>query len=429
MSTTGQETDDELEPPVRRPSATDARPGGQPRSGSRATAVTVRISPAAFAWWAAPHIWLLFRTLCPDAQATEWHGVLRRPLRSASWPYGQASAARIAAAQGQWQDLIIIGAASLAVILMAVLAVVVATRGGPQANPGGSAQDSRHPLRACSTWTLHAFGCVSAYLQAVAAGDAAPPCPTQPIQPQGSLTNEVLAESQNRAPLAEINVPVVEDQNATSVSATYTLDNSSVTESFDVVKVADGWRLSRAVKDLDLGFIVGGSVPVKINGVQVEQDSVAVLPGSYAFTTGLPYVGYGSKNVVLVKSPYVEADTYRIQSQLTSSGKKAVISATKKSFKKCLNANSLNPKNCPMKFDSKYRYTKSTITWQQTGSDPFRKPKVSFSGTQAQIQIPLNLKLTGSCRHQADPETALASSPEVGRCGQGATKPLNVRWL
>ena len=150
-------------------------------------------------------------------------------------------------------------------------------------------------------------------------------------------------------------MPVVEDQKAKSVSATYMLGNSAVSESFDVVKVADAWKLSRAVKDLDLGFIVDGSVPVKINGVTVDEDSIAVLPGSYAFTTGLPYVGYGSKNVVLVKSPYVEADTYRIQSKLTKSGKKAVISAAKKSFNECLEAHSLTPKNCPMKFDSKYR--------------------------------------------------------------------------
>ena len=163
---------------------------------------------------------------------------------------------------------------------------------------------------------------MTGYLQALAAGDAvaalsfaADPAPTGPL-----LTNEVLAGSGKRAALTEIQVPVVEDQNATSVSATYTLGNSAVSESFDVVKVADTWKLSRAVKDLDISFIVGGSVPVKINGVDVDQDSVAVLPGSYAFTTGLPYVGYGSKNVVLVKSPYVEADTYRIQSQLTKSG-------------------------------------------------------------------------------------------------------------
>jgi hypothetical protein len=319
---------------------------------------------------------------------------------------------------------------------MAVFAVVVATRGGTAADPGGSTsaqgQQSNPAQSGAPQSTPRPSDAVTAYLQALAAGDAvaalsyaADPAPTGPL-----LTNEVLAESQNRAALTEIDVPVVEDQHATSVPATYTLGNSAVSESFDVVKVADTWKVSRAVKDLDLGFIVSGSVPVKINGVKVDQDSVAVLPGSYAFTTGLPYVGYGSKNVVLVKSPYVEADTYRIQSKLTNSGKKAVISATKKSFNKCLQANSLNPKNCPMKFDSKYRYTKSSITWRQSGGDPFRKPKITYAGTQARIEIPLNLKLSGSCTYQG--RSGNCSGMLTGRAAavvKVTAKPINVNWL
>ena len=139
--------------------------------------------------------------------------------------------------------------------------------------------------------------------------------------------------------------------------------------------MADSWKLSRAVKDLDISFIVGGSVPVKINGVTVDQDSVAVLPGSYAFTTGLPYVGYGSKNVVLVKSPYVEADTYRIQSQLNKSGKKAVISAAKKRYNKCLDVNSLSPKNCPIKFDPNTATRRARSTGSRSGVIPSGKPR------------------------------------------------------
>jgi hypothetical protein len=366
-----------------------------------------------------------FGRFAPDEQATEWQGGPQdRPDGTPPGRYGPGPARRAAAQpKGKGKILIIIGAASLAVILMAVLAVVVATRGGPQINPAQSSAPHGTPRPSDA---------VSAYLQALAAGDAvaalsyaADPAPTGAL-----LTNEVLAESRDRAPLTEINVPVVEDQKATVVSATYTLGDSAVSESFDVVKVAGTWRLSRAVKDLDLGFIVDGSVPVKINGVKVDQDSVAVLPGSYAFTTGLPYVGYGSKNVVLVKSPYVEAGTYRIQSQLTSSGKKAVISATRKSFNKCLKANSLNPKNCPMKHESKYRYTKSTITWRQAGSDPFRKPKITFAGTQAQIQIPLNLKLTGSCTSQG--RSGNCSGTLTGKSVavvEVTTKPLGVKWL
>jgi hypothetical protein len=320
------------------------------------------------------------------------------------------------------------------VILMAVFAVVVATRNRPSANPGGSAQGQQtNPAQTNAPHnTPRPSDAVSAYLQALAAGDAVTalsyasgPAPRGPL-----LRDEVLAESLNRAPLTEIQVPVVEDQKATSVSATYTLGNSDVSESFDVVKVADAWKLSRAVKDLDLGFIVGGPVPVKINGVKVDEDSVAVLPGSYAFTSGLPYVGYGSKNVVLVKSPYVEADTYRVQSQLTKAGKKAVISATKKSYNTCLDAHSLSPKNCPMNFETKYSYNKSTITWRQAGNDPFEKAKVTFSGTQARIEIPLNLRLTGSCTDQG--RSGICSGKLTGTSAavvKVTTKPLNVNWL
>jgi len=338
--------------------------------------------------------------------------------------------------KGKGKILIIVGAAALAIILMAVLAVVVATQGRPAANPGGNTgtqgQQTDPSHGTAPQNTPRPSDAVTAYLQALSAGDAvtalsyaADPAPTGRL-----LTNEVLAESRERAPLTEIQVPVMEDQSAKSVSATYLLGNSTVSESFDVVKVGDSWKLSRAVKDLDLSFIVDGSVPVKINGVKVTESSVAVLPGSYEFTTGLRYVGYGSKNVVLVKSPYVEADTYRLQSQLTKSGKKAAISATKKSYNRCLDAHSLNPKNCPMNFESKYSYRKSTITWGQAGGDPFRKAKVTLSGTQARIEIPLNLRLTGRCTYQGRSGNCSGNLTGTSVAVVKATeKPLNVRWL
>ncbi len=367
-----------------------------------------------------------FGPFTPDQQ-----GPQGGPYGSPPGPYGAGRAQPGPPPKGKGKILIIVGVAALAVILMAVLAVVVATGGGPAANPGGNTGTQGSQSGAPQN-TPRPSDAVTAYLQALATGDAvaalsyaADPAPTGRL-----LTNEVLAESSKRAPLTEIHVPVVEDQSAKSVSATYTLGNSAVSESFDVVKVGDTWKLSRAVKDLDLSFIVDGSVPVKINGVKVTENSVAVLPGSYAFTTGLPYVGYGSKNVVLVKSPYVEADTYRLQSQLTKSGKKAVVSATKKSYNKCLEVHSLNPKNCPMNFDSKYRYDKSTITWRQAGGDPFRKSEVTFSGTQARIEIALNLKLTGSCTYQG--RSGNCSGTLTGRSVavvKATDKPLNVKWL
>jgi hypothetical protein len=326
--------------------------------------------------------------------------------------------------------LIIIGAAALAVILVAV-AVIVATRHKPSADPQGGQNPGGQQSRAPQN-TPRPSDAVSAYLQALAAGDAtaalsysADPAPTGPL-----LTNEVLAESRNRMQLTGIDVPVVDDQNVKSVSATYTLGSSVVNETFDVVKVSGTWKLSRAVKDLDLAFIVDGPVPVKINGVKVTEESVAVLPGSYAFTTGLPYVSFGSKNVVLVRSPYVDADTYNIQSKLTGAGKKAAISAAEKSFSKCLKAHSLTPKNCPQKFKSKYSYNKSSITWRQAGKDPFRKPSVTFSGTQARVQVPIDLKLSGSCSYQGRSGNCSGSLKGTSVAVIKVTaKPLKVKWL
>jgi hypothetical protein len=376
-----------------------------------------------------------FGPFAPDQQQAEWPGGPQPdPYGGPGDPYGAGPMPPAPPPKSKNKTLIIIGAAALAVILIAVIAVVVAISGRPAANPQGAQGTGHQTNPSQSGAPLQASrpsDAVAAYLQALASGDAttalsyaADPAPTGPL-----LTNEVLAASRHRAPLSGIDVPVVEDQNAKSVSASYTLGSSKVSESFDVVKIGDIWKISRAVKDLDISSIENGSVPVKINGVKVSEESVAVLPGSYAFTTGLPYVGYGSQNVVLVKSPYVEADTYQIQSRLTKAGKKAVISATKRSFNRCLQQHSLSPSNCPQKFTSKYKYNKSTITWRRAGGNPFGKPAVTLSGNQARIEVPINLKLSGSCTYQG--RSGNCSGNLTGRSiavVKVTSKPLKVKW-
>jgi hypothetical protein len=392
-----------------------------------------------------------FGPFAPDDQQTRWAGAPQAdPYGASSGQYGRggygpdnrygpgdqygtALMQPSPPSNNMTKILIIIGVAALAVLLIAIIAVVVATRDTSSPDPqGGQGSQQTNPSQSgAPQQAVRPSDAVVAYLQALATGDAttalsyaADPAPTGPL-----LTNEVLTQSLKRAPLTDIDVPVVEDQNAKSVSARYTLDKSEVSESFDVVKVGHIWKISRAVKDLDISSIVDGSVPVKINGVKVSEKSVAVLPGSYAFTTGLSYVGYGSKNVVLVKSPYVEADTYQIQSELTKAGKKAVISATKRSFNKCLQQHSLSPSNCPQKFDSKYNYKKGTITWTLAGGDPFKKPKVALSGTQARVEVPINLKLSGSCTYQG--RSGNCSGTLTGKSvavAKVTSKPLKVKW-
>ena len=61
---------------------------------------------------------------------------------------------------------------------------------------------------------------------------------------------------------------------------------------------------------MDFGLSRSKSVPMLVNGVRVSGNTINVLPGSYAFTTGLSTISYGSRNVVLVKGPTDYVDTY-----------------------------------------------------------------------------------------------------------------------
>ena len=67
---------------------------------------------------------------------------------------------------------------------------------------------------------------------------------------------------------------------------------------------------------------------------------------------------------------------------------------------------------------------------RKTGRDPFRKPTITLDGTQARIEIPLNLKLSGSCTYQG--RSGNCSGTLTGRSVavvKVTTKPLKVDWL
>ncbi len=154
---------------------------------------------------------------------------------------------------------------------------------------------------------------------------------------------------------------------------------------FDVVKVGDEWKLVEVVKRVDVGLSRAKSVPMLVNGVKVSGNTVNVLPGSYAFSTGLSTISYGSKSVVLVKGPTDYVDTYAVKAQLSKSGKKAAVAATKKSYAKCLKSDDAKPKGCPNRWtNTTQKYDKNSVTWKQRGKNPFRRVAVTYFGADAE---------------------------------------------
>ena len=223
----------------------------------------------------------------------------------------------------------------------------------------------------------------------------------------------------------------VDDEDATVVRATYKFGATDVVEDFEVVKVGDIWKLARVVKTVELGLSRDPSVPMRINGVKVGGNTADLLPGSYAFTTGLPFVSYGSDNVVLIKSPSADADVYSINARLSSAGKRAIRAAAKSSYRKCLRSNDPRPKGCPIRWSNPvHKYRANSVKWRQSGSDPFDKAKFGYGNGEGSVSVPLRVKLSGSCTFKGGSGTCSGTITGTAvAVGKVTGRSVKVRWL
>jgi hypothetical protein len=338
------------------------------------------------------------------------------------------------------RGLIILGVVALALILVVVSTAlllwqnqrVVDPQPVPSRVPSGTAS-SAPPTSAPPPAAL-ASDAVAGYLDALAAGDAAAALSysADPVKPGPFLTDKVLAESIKRAPLTAIAVPEVTDQQASSVSATYRLGKTEVNTSYQVVKVSGAWKLAAVSKTIDLGLVRSPSIPMLINGVEVNSDNVDLLPGSYAFTTASPHLTYGSKNVLVITDPNAYANILDLRASLSDRGRKTMISMANRSYDACLRTKVARPRNCPFAWtNSIYRFRNGSVTWRQLGSDPFRKPKVQLSGPAAQVDIRLGVRISGPCVYRGT--SYLSCTGRVTGRGLAAIrldrKKLAVVWL
>ena len=317
------------------------------------------------------------------------------PYGNAPGPYGPGQPPTEPPPKRRGKVLIIVGALVLALIVGAI-AVALLNRDDPVATqpPATASQDpsgaaTTAPPTSAPPPAAKASDAVVGYLEALAAGSASAALSyaVDPVAAGPLLTDQVLAQSRARAPLSGIEVPPVDDEQATTVTAAYTLGKTAVNTVFDVVKVGDEWKLVEVVKRVDVGLSRAKSVPMVVNGVKVSGNTVNVLPGSYAFSTGLSTLSYGTKSVVLVKGPTDYVDTYSLKVQLSKAGKKAAVAATKKSYAKCLKSDDAKPKGCPNRWtNATQKYDKNSVTWKQRGKNPFRRVTVTYFGGDARLR-------------------------------------------
>jgi hypothetical protein len=299
------------------------------------------------------------------------------------------------------RTLLIVGISALALIILGVGSAIVVMNllqaSNGEQRTGGSTSPSSSAAPAAGARPSDA---VLGYLTALASGDAQEALAYGQSRPTESslLSDKALSTALKEAPLTAIEVPQVDGQNEAVVEASYKLGKRAVTETFDVVKQEDAWKLRRVAAELELGLVRSGAVPLLINGTKVSANLINLFPGSYEIGTGLKYSDYGNESTILVTSPSGFPDTSRLGVRINAKGKAAAVAATKKSYTKCLKSDDPAPADCPNRWKSnETKWRKGSVDWNQQGSDPFKNTKVTTSGLFAQVQIPLRVELSGTC--------------------------------
>jgi hypothetical protein len=261
---------------------------------------------------------------------------------------------------------LIIGAAVLALVIIGIGAAVLVNRSADTAGPADPQQQqsqSSAPVVAAK-----ASDAVKAYLEALAAGKADAALALGNDQPADKtfLTDAVLADSNSRAPITEINVPEVNDEYTYSVDASYKLGDEPVTEKYSVSKSGAGWKIRTAFVEMNLTYVRAKTLPLTVNKVPVKTDKIRVFPGSYAFSSGNKYVGYGDETALLVKSPTTYASTSDLRPTLTEAGADAFVAAAKVTLGACTKSKVLAPPGCPnaIRQASYQKIDAGSISWK-----------------------------------------------------------------
>ncbi|HEY5980514.1 MAG TPA: hypothetical protein VIT41_12850 [Microlunatus sp.] len=320
---------------------------------------------------------------------------------------------------------IIIGAVALSLVVAAIGIGVAVSRGGEDPVAGGTT--SAPPAEG-----KKASDAVQGYLEALAAGDAQAALAYASVAPTDTtfLTDEVLTVSHQTAPITAINVPEVDDDYAYRVAASFVMGKQAINTDFSVEKDGDAWKLRDVAADLDLQSKRAKTLPLLINGVNVETDEILLFPGSYAFTSGNKNVDYGTSSTVIVKSPTEYPDGLSdIRPTLTSTGDKAFTNAVEDSVKKCMKSKDLKNPGCPNHVTKVTggKPKEGTFTWSydKDALDNL-KPRLDYDNPAvAEASVSLSMRAVGDCAGGGCQITPIMSPDPVVNLTQS---PLKVVW-
>ncbi|OYN87508.1 hypothetical protein [Parenemella sanctibonifatiensis] len=240
---------------------------------------------------------------------------------------------------------------------------------------------------------------VLAYLNALAAGDIDTALSLGPRGPGADtlLNTEALQESLTRTPLRDITVYEPDPAAPNLVNAAYTLGGQQVRTSFGVHRENDGsWVLDRSTVTLTITATRTDGVPLLINGIEVTENTLEVVPGSYAIATGLPFLDYDPAGDVLATSLDAYPSLTILEPRLTEEGTEALQARAMESLDECLTRRSVDPEGCPQSVDPGSAVVPDSARWT-SARDPWPQAQQRLSAEDkgtAEMSVPLDLRLT-----------------------------------
>lgn len=271
------------------------------------------------------------------------------------------------------------------------------------------------------------------FLEAVAAGDSARALALQVDAPteRSLLTDEVLTESRQRAPISNIRVTL---DTPTAVELTYQLGAREAKARFLPVRQPDGtFKVQRGTTTVQVSR--PRQVPVLINDTHLSVNEVQAFPGAYRLSTGLANLEFADPEFT-VSGP--EAfPRLAPAAKLSQTGEAAFLAAAKDQLNECVKAKELNPPNCPqsVRLPDGVEAQPNSINWSVVG-DPFvgATPKLNLNDESvAEVRVNVQMRITASTRDR-DGRAGTINAPDLKpfstlATGQVATDPVTVRFV
>ncbi len=284
---------------------------------------------------------------------------------------------------------------------------------------------------------------VNDYLKAISEGrakDAVKMLDTSSINDDSLLTDEVLKDSLERAPIDGIEVDEADGSGPSyQVKAKYSVAGDSSSEDFRVIVEDSEAKIGASLPTLSLYGVK--DVGVKVNGVKAESESPSVFPGSYKVEADNKYLEIEGKSTLTVQS-VTKRDTSMLSLRVSDEGIKMFREKVLPEAKKCLASKALKP-GCNMQLEAKtsngFEIRDGSITRTQDAAARTKMEKVI---PKADSSVPTVIssrefgyfKINAECKKAGQPWqpctlTGFGSGSTWGKASIDVTDPsLKVTW-